>query len=253
MRPDFAGEFHFWVPTANSMLGMRRANYLGPGTRVGLRETLGPPFSSYVDEYGLDEAAKAHDISYGEAIGINEHEGREAAHRHMRQADHAFVSKVLGTQAPLWFREGIRAAFGTKKLLSDWGLVNESFWNPLTVVEGLDPLVYNEWSVRYGPKPGSRTTTESALKSMAAAPEPDIAGAQPASDGFTLDHGHSHGFTLDQSALPFPGTMHAFHSFEGQPQSRAVHLKAPRDAYSMRRHLDHKRRRRLRRKYPYVK
>lgn len=108
-RPGFSGERHIVLPTDH---GLTRANFAGPGTRLGARVLRG---DVGVDgPRGIDAAAKLHDIDYT----------RATTRQDIAEADRKFLRRVdESTQGPKT-KAIVRTAIRAKTLVEDIGLTD---------------------------------------------------------------------------------------------------------------------------------
>ncbi len=112
-RPGFAGEHHTILPTSK---GLTRANYAGPGTHLAKRLRRG---DKPVDgDYGIDAAAKRHDIRYTIARTPGD----------IRRADNILIDEVAKSTQSSLMKKGTIGVIKAKKFGEDLGVLSQSKW-----------------------------------------------------------------------------------------------------------------------------
>lgn len=112
-KPGFAGERHVVLPTLH---GPTRANFAGPGTRLDKRL---PRRDSGVDgPFGIDAAAKIHDVDYANARTYGQ----------IRKADDKFVKRVRASSSTPVMKNLTVGAIKAKNFGEDVGLISKKIW-----------------------------------------------------------------------------------------------------------------------------
>lgn len=112
-RPGFAGERHLVLPTE---YGYTRANYAGPGTKLDVRLNRG---DKGVDgPFGIDEAARKHDIAYSVAQSLTD----------IRKADDEFIDAVGNSTQSDFMKQAVITGMKTKTFAEDAGLVKKGLF-----------------------------------------------------------------------------------------------------------------------------
>ncbi len=113
-KPGFAGERHAVLPTN---FGLTRANYAGPGTKLQTRLARG---DKGVDgPYGIDAAAKTHDIDYYNAKSYSD----------IRKADKKFIKGVRQSTSTGTMKNLAIGAIKAKNFGEDIGILNKDVFS----------------------------------------------------------------------------------------------------------------------------
>ncbi len=114
-RPGFAGERHAILPTKK---GWTRANFAGPGTHLDKRLARGD--ESVDGPFGIDAAAKKHDIKYANATSF----------RDIRKADNELIDDVRRSDQSSAMKRTTIGIIKAKKFGENVGVFSKDIWLP---------------------------------------------------------------------------------------------------------------------------